>query len=205
MLPLALALSTCSHTGCWRPAPAAVPPLPPNATSHLPCYQVKQAPKHPEWPTGNLGKVNPVSHRFQGFACIPDQADPERAAEVVAVHIKVDGAVVLQLEANISRPDLRYKTPCGGPDERHGFAGLVPAAAMSGKHQVRSDNPIRDTGGCCRPLADVPCICPGPQLAAFAVNRVPNAPMVLLGKQAICDGKPCGPVRPSSRVATLFP
>jgi hypothetical protein len=157
MLPLAMSLSMCSHESCWKPAATTVPPIAANGT-HLPCYQVKQAPKHPEYPTGNLGKVDPISHHFQGYACIPD---PERAAEVVAVQIQVDGVLAAQLEANISRPDLRYKTPCGGAAERHGFAGSVPASAMSGKHQ----------------------------LAAYAVHT----PMVLLGKQAICDGKPCGP------------
>jgi hypothetical protein len=101
-----------------------------------------------------------ATHRFQGYACIPAQP-----TEVVTVHVKLDGVLAMTLHANISRPDLKGKTPCGGSLERHGFAGFVPPSAMEGKHM----------------------------LAVFAVN--PAGGQVELGQDELCDGVTCTGLR----------
>jgi hypothetical protein len=109
MLPIAMSLSRCSHGSCWQPTPATVPPIPANGT-HLPCYQNHQTPRHPNWPTGSLGRTT-ANHHFQGWACIPNK---KQADATVAIQIKIDGERVMLLQANISRPDLRGRTPCLG-------------------------------------------------------------------------------------------
>ena len=121
MLPIAMSLSKCSHESCWKPGPAVLPPIAANGT-HLPCYINHQHPQHPTWPTGNLGRVA-ATHQFQGWSCVPTK---QQASAVVAVHIKIDGQLVMTLQANVSRPDLRGKTPCLGATEQHGFVGEVP-------------------------------------------------------------------------------
>jgi hypothetical protein len=76
-------LSKCSHSSCWkRPAPGSVPvpPIAHNGT-HLKCHISQQIPQHPNWPTGNLGQTT-AAHRFQGYACIPNNAS---ANEIVTV------------------------------------------------------------------------------------------------------------------------
>ena len=130
MLPKAIALSSCSHAGCWTPEPKPVPALAPNMT-HLPCYTVRKLAKHPMWPIGNLGKVG-ATHRFQGWACIPYAS---KVNETVVVHIKVDNVLDKVIDANISRPDLKGG-PCMGGNLHHGFTGSVPASAMEGKHTL---------------------------------------------------------------------
>lgn len=164
MLPVAMSLSTCSHESCWKPAPATVPPIASNGT-HLVCYLNHQLPKHPDMPTGNLGKVN-TDHHFQGWACIPNK---KQAAVVVKIHLKVDSLLVMELDANVSRPDLHGKTPCLGAEEAHGYAGAVPAQYLKGKHVM----------------------------SAFAIQSPnpanPSPKPVLLGQDSLCDGVSCGP------------
>jgi hypothetical protein len=159
-----MSLSKCSHNSCWKPAPAVVPPIASNAT-HLPCYMNQQTPKHPNWPTGNLGKVSP-RHTFQGWSCFPSK---NQATRVVAVHIKIGGQLVLELQANVSRPGLRGKTPCLGEDEEHGFTGMVPEKYLEGKY-VMSAYAVND-----------------PEFANGAAN------LVLLGQDSLCNGVSCGP------------
>ena len=125
---LATDLRECS---CWKPMPADLPPVAANGT-HLACYVNHQTPKHPNWPTGNLGRVA-STHRFQGWSCVPNK---QQAAAIVQIHIKIDDQPAIQMEANISRPDLRGKTPCLGAEERHGFIGEVPAQFQKGKHTM---------------------------------------------------------------------
>lgn len=136
--------------------PADLPPVAANGT-HLACYVNHQTPKHPNWPTGNLGRVA-STHRFQGWSCVPNK---QQAAAIVQIHIKIDDQPAIQMEANISRPDLRGKTPCLGAEERHGFIGEVPAQFQKGKHTM----------------------------SAFAI--IPGAPPVLLGEDSLCDGVSC--------------
>lgn len=162
MLPLAMSLSTCSHESCWKPTPAVLPPIAENGT-HLPCYVNHQTPQHPNWPTGNLGKTA-SNHQFVGWSCIPNK---KQAAVVVAIQIKIDGQLVMELQANVSRPDLRGATPCLGAEEKHGFIGVVPQPFLKGKHMM----------------------------SAFAVNPEADgaANPVLLGTDSLCDGISCPP------------
>ena len=165
-----MSLSTCSRESCWKPRPATVPPIAPNGT-HLSCYMNHQIPKHPNWPTGTLGKVSP-RHTFEGWTCIPSK---EHATVVVAVHIKIDNQLVMTLDANVSRPDLRFKTPCLGASEKHGFTGVVPEKYLEGKHTM----------------------------SAYAVNPAAdgkaNPVLLLLGQDSLCDGVSCGPSPPHPR------
>ena len=71
--------------------------------------------------------------------------------------------MIMSLDANISRPDLRGKTPCLGAEEAHGYAGAVPEQYLKGKHVM----------------------------SAYAMNG--QAPPVLLGQDSLCDGVSCGP------------
>ena len=161
MLPIAMSLSKCSHESCWKPTPAAVPPIADNGT-HLPCYQNHQAPRNPNAPTGNLGPTN-VQHHFQGWACIPNK---NQAAVIVAIRIEIDGEPVMELQANISRPDLRGHTPCLGATEAHGFVGVVPEQYLEGKHTMSA--------------------------YAMKPDQEAGAP-VLLGQDSLCNGVSCGP------------
>jgi hypothetical protein len=83
---------------------------------------------------------------------------------IVEIHIKIDGKLVMELQANVSRPDLRGHSPCLGADEAHGYVGEVPEPFLKGKHT----------------------------LAAFAVNPDPEAgALVLLGQDSLCNGVSC--------------
>ena len=121
MLPLGVALSGCSHTSCYRPAPATLPPLAPNAT-RLPCYAITKAPQHPEWPSGSCSSVG-ANHYFSGWACIPD---PLKANSTVQLRVTLDGVGQQTLLANISRPQADSgRAPCGGAGARHGPSILL--------------------------------------------------------------------------------
>ena len=158
ILPIAMSLSTCSHDSCWKPTPATLPSIPANGT-YLPCYNCHQLPQHPNWPTGNLGPTA-ATHHFQGWSCIPNK---QQADVVVAIQIKIDGNLVMELQANISRPDLHGRTPCLGAKEAHGYVGVVPEPFIEGKHT----------------------------LSAFAMN--PEAKPILLGQDSLCNGVSCPP------------
>ena len=86
---------------------------------------------------------------------------------VVTIRIKVDGQPVMELQANVSRPDLRGHTPCLGAEEKHGFVGVVPDQFLKGKHTM----------------------------SAFALNPDPEAGggPVLLGEDSLCNGISCSP------------
>ncbi len=164
VLPMALALSSCAHTSCLEPVPKALPPLPPNRT-HLECYSISKAPQHPEWPEGSVSTVG-INHYFSGWSCIPD---PLKQNQTVAIHVFIDSQLSEVLEANLTRPDLDGKTPCGtGP---HGFIGRLPEAAWKGQHT----------------------------LTVFALNlasnaKSSNATLIQLGGQdKLCNGVSCGP------------
>ena len=161
MLPIAVSLSKCSHESCWKPTPAALPPIPANGT-FLPCHRIQQHPKHPSWPTGSLDPTTAM-HHIVGWSCIPTQ---QQAAVIVAIRIEIDGEPVMELQANVSRPDLRGSTPCLGTEDVHGFAGVVPKQFLNGKHT----------------------------LSAYAVNPDPEAGApVLLGQDSLCNGVSCPP------------
>ena len=73
----------------------------------------------------------------------------------------------MELQANVSRPDLRGHTPCLGAEEKHGFVGVVPDHFLKGKHTM----------------------------SAFAINPDPEVGggPVLLGEDSLCDGVSCSP------------
>ena len=85
---------------------------------------------------------------------------------IVVIDIMIDGNLVMKLQANVSRPDLRGHTPCLGEEEAHGFVGVVPEPYLKGKHT----------------------------LSAFAVNPDPETGSpVLIGQDSICNGVSCVP------------
>ena len=212
MLPLAMALSKCSHEDCWKPTPAAVPPIAPNG-SHLQCYADQQTPTNPNAPTGNLGKVD-ADHHFQGWACMPNKPQAEA---VVPILIKIDGEPAMELHANISRPGLRGKTPCLGTAEAHGFAGVVPQKYLAGKHVMSAFamNPgLGPPAACAARLAKDGCEARGKEACIACAERhqadleaagctnsgvegfcggSPPAPPVLIGQDSLCNGVSCGP------------
>jgi hypothetical protein len=68
----------------------------------------------------------------------------------------------MQLQANISRPDLRGNSPCLGVEERHGFAGYVPQECV----RASSSNAHR-LAVCQARLCQLCCALPRPVLCSL--------------------------------------